>query len=474
MSLNPESQPGDQQGAPVLNTPFLRDHSKLEEAATAKEHYHQFKLRSPNDPFFMRSILGPDSGIELDPSCPFQRAVPHLLDTPIVQRMRRIGQTSAAFLVYAGAEHSRFGHVVGSAHLTSRTLQALRRNSEVRVQDEIDTWGPIVVAFALTHDVGHVAPGSHLAQRVWFPDSPDLHEEISHRIIREDTYFRQLLDRTIGAGAAERLDLVMAEDESVPRWTWQLVTSGGWNTDRGDWVPRDSAHFGVTYGRFDNRVLIDRLRISPDGDLAIDPRGISSLESFMMCRAHMYRDVYQHDTARIIEQMHVLLGRRARELHAEGSLTFADEDMRSVLSAPTITSLSTPTILNMTNSWWGYHLEQWARPSEPDNILRDLASRLVHREPFKRFSPEEDTRLLVKKLVESSHLDPQYYYFELPAGSVKFESDLRSAPKVLTSQGVVPLTEYSDFAALLEGLKHLRGSPLIAAPIDIWREHSAH
>ncbi len=43
-----------------------------------------------------------------------------LIDTPEFQRLRRIRQLGAAFLVFHGAEHSRFSHALGTAHMAKR------------------------------------------------------------------------------------------------------------------------------------------------------------------------------------------------------------------------------------------------------------------------------------------------------------------------------------------------------------------
>lgn len=419
----------------------------------------------------MRSVLGAESGVKLNPRSPLERAIVELIDTPLVQRMKHISHISTAFFVYPDAIHSRFGHIVGSACLTSQALQQIRMRSSSAIQREIDEWGPISAAFALCHDLGHLAPGSHLAQKVWFPNSEDLHEEISHTIIQRDTFFREKFDSVVGQGASEKLDRVMREDPSVPRWTWQIITGGGWNTDRGDWVPRDSAFCGVNYGKFDNTMILERLRITPDGDLAIDPKGIPCMELFLMHRAQMYREVYQHDVARIAARMHELIGQRARELFTAGRLAFADDDMRAVLRASAVTELELPTIYNMTDGWWQYHIQRWASPSEPDQTLRELSSRVLLRRPFKRFDVSETNQSVIKHLVDTSGLDPNYFYFELPPATLQLVDDLDSAPKVLHRDGTVaPLAASSEFVKLLRGLESFTGSAIIAAPEDIWKK----
>ncbi|MFT4884681.1 MAG: HD superfamily phosphohydrolase, partial [Natronomonas sp.] len=48
-----------------------------------------------------------------------------LLDTPAVQRLRRIKQLGTAELVYPSANHTRFEHSLGVYHLATRALENL-------------------------------------------------------------------------------------------------------------------------------------------------------------------------------------------------------------------------------------------------------------------------------------------------------------------------------------------------------------
>ncbi|MCH2111637.1 MAG: hypothetical protein MK213_02170, partial [Planctomycetes bacterium] len=48
-----------------------------------------------------------------------------ILDTPEMQRLRNVRQLGTAYLVYPGAQHSRFEHSVGTAHLASKMIQSI-------------------------------------------------------------------------------------------------------------------------------------------------------------------------------------------------------------------------------------------------------------------------------------------------------------------------------------------------------------
>jgi HD superfamily phosphohydrolase len=329
------------------------------------------------------------------------------------------------------------------------------------------------VAFALKHDDGHIAPGSHLAHKVWFEGKPDCHEEMSHRLLKQDEGLRTALEHVLGVDGAKKLDLVVEEDPQVPPWTWQLVTAGGWNADRGDWVRRDSHMCGVTYGAYEIPIIKKNLTISPEGELVIRETGVSALEAFFGARADMYRSIYHHPVCRVGEKMHTLLGRRARDLFDNGELNFADDTMRAVLSAPSGADLKVATMMNMVEAWWQYHLTQWERSE--DRTLRELSGRVLRRDPFKRFThtPEVETEL--RNRARKLALDPDYFVVPIPPSEVNLHKDLTAAIKVQRTDGaVVPLTEYSSLMNALSELGSLKGRGFLAAPQDLLFDFKAH
>jgi uncharacterized protein len=438
----------------------------------ARQNYLEFAGKQ-DSVRLIRSATDPLHGIDLNRAKPLHRPIMDLLDTPAIQRMKKIGQLSAASWVYPDALQPRFGHVVGSACLTADILENISYSASANLRKEIQLWGPVVVAFAMTHDIGHIAPGSHVAHRVWFTGQKDAHEAMSHSIIKHDPGFRSTLERSLGAEGAHMLDQVVAEDPTVPRWTWQIITAGGWNTDRGDWVRRDGIFTGVMYGHYDLAVIRKYLTISDDGEFVIKENGVPALEPFFTSRANLYRNVYRHPTCRIGELMHERIGQRARELHAVGHLEFCDDVMDQVLRAKTGFELSIDTIFEMVEPWWEYHLMRWARSE--DTTLRELSQRVLRRQPFRHFELRDDNRELLSKMVETSSLDPNYFYWEAGPAPVNLKKDLRSAIKVLRRDGsVVPLEQYSSFMAALAKLEELPAEGFIAIPQDIFRHHTSH
>jgi hypothetical protein len=103
-----------------------------------------------------------------------------VIDTREVQRLRWIRQTGLAYLVYPGAEHSRFAHAIGTYGVARRIFDHLQRETThtgVFSPSELDA--DLELAFttaALCHDLGHTA-FSHVLETLLLPKDFRTHED---------------------------------------------------------------------------------------------------------------------------------------------------------------------------------------------------------------------------------------------------------------------------------------------------------
>jgi HD superfamily phosphohydrolase len=82
----------------------------------------------------------------------------NVINTPQFQRMRGIRQLGLAHLVFPGAQHSRFEHSIGVAHMASQIVRAIRDNGGEISDDELR----LARIVGLIHDIGHVPFGHTL------------------------------------------------------------------------------------------------------------------------------------------------------------------------------------------------------------------------------------------------------------------------------------------------------------------------
>lgn len=332
-----------------------------------------------------------------------------LIDTPWFQRLRDISQTANTRLVYMFSEHSRFGHSVGVSFLATVLMDRLAETH----REEVASYRKAVAAAALLHDIGHLAPGSHTAYKTWFPESPDLHEALSCRVVLNDPGIRGTLEDE-ESGLSEKVAMILAEDPSLPHWTWQIISGGGWNVDRGNWCIADSILAGVSYGRYNIDAILDSFTILPSTDLAFRENRLDAMMHFALSRHAMYRQVYQHRVLLSADRLNFGVAARARDLGPD--YCFADDVMQAVLRVGNPQELTLEQLFAMREFWWRYHLAQWQHSQ--DKILSDLAGRILERRLLKtvRVLPDDDAHALrtqVDALSSTLGYDPRYYVGEV-------------------------------------------------------------
>src|SRR5260370_6386233 len=131
--------------------------------------HREFKLAKWVDEYVGEAMSGwavrlpSDQKLVRDAVHGYQLLAPHevaILDTPVIQRLRRIHQTALAYFVYPSAVHSRFDHVLGVAAMAN----GLWRGLGACGQRLSGTPSPMRMRLAaLVHDSGHIFM-SHLGE----------------------------------------------------------------------------------------------------------------------------------------------------------------------------------------------------------------------------------------------------------------------------------------------------------------------
>ena len=235
-----------------------------------------------------------------------------LLEHPWIQRLRRIKQLGLSYLVYPGANHTRFEHTIGTVHLMHQAIAALRLKGHAVTDEEAEA----ATVAILLHDIGH-GPFSHVLENTLVEIN---HEQLSSLLIAD-------LNRQMGNRLGLALEIF--ENRYHKKFLHQLV-SGQLDMDRLDYLARDSFFTGVAEGVVGIDRIIKMLEIYDD-QLVVEAKGVYSIEKFLIARRLMYWQVYLHKTVLAADSQLISLLRRARELVTAGDDLFATPAFRLFL-----------------------------------------------------------------------------------------------------------------------------------------------
>jgi HD superfamily phosphohydrolase len=216
-----------------------------------------------------------------------------VIDSPFLQRLRRIHQLAGAYLVYPGAVHTRFDHVTGAMHVAGQVADALSMWVELKPEQVQE-----IRLAALLHDVGH-GPFSHMYEEVLADKSTTTHEDISQRIIAK-TSIGDILNKH-GFSPKKMSAFAVGKQKGRPSFMNEII-AGGLSADIMDYLLRDSYFTGVEYGKVDVHRVIDSLRVA-DRHLAMHSAGLYAFEALLLARYEMFKAVYFHRTVRAAELM---------------------------------------------------------------------------------------------------------------------------------------------------------------------------
>jgi len=219
-----------------------------------------------------------------------------LIDHPYFQRLRRIKQLGLSDLVYPGALHTRFHHVVGCTNLMHQAIEVLQSKGHEITDEEAKG----VTLAILLHDIGH-GPYSHALEHTIAKGVH--HEELS-------LLFMEKLNKEFSGQLSTAIEIFT--NKYPKKFLHQLVSSQ-LDMDRLDYLKRDSFYTGVSEGVVSNQRIIKMLDVVND-ELVIQEKGIYSIEKFIVARRLMYWQVYLHKTVISAEFLLVKILERAKEL----------------------------------------------------------------------------------------------------------------------------------------------------------------
>ena len=239
-----------------------------------------------------------------------------LIDSPWMQRLRRVPQLQSARWVFPAAEHSRFQHSLGAMHLAGRFAEQLHPSLKAEFPDAPSAAliEELLRMSGLLHDIGH-GPFGHFFDDNFLVDFDLTHEKLGQRIITEQLGDLIRGQRRSPSGPFEPGESIDPEwicylmgksytkpESAHPRWLAHLkpLLSGIYTADNMDYVLRDSYMCGVAVGPIDIERIIYYSFFSDKG-LTLDRGGIQAFIMFLNARFYMYTNVYYHRTTRGID-----------------------------------------------------------------------------------------------------------------------------------------------------------------------------
>ena len=311
------------------------------------------------------------------------------------QRLRRIRQLGTTYLVFHGAEHSRFHHSLGVYEIVRRIIDdGFNGRSEWNDDERL-----VTLCAALLHDLGH-GPFSHAFEKVFDLD----HEQFTQAIILGDTEVNEVL-RRVAPDFPQRVADVIGK--TYPDKLVVSLISSQIDADRMDYLQRDAYFTGVSYGHFDMERILRVMRPAEE-QAVIKYSGMHAVEDYIMSRYQMYWQVYFHPVSRSAEVILTKILHRAKQLNEEGYM-FKQEPthFRSFFDR----TILLEDYISLDEGVMTTYFQLWMK--EDDRILSDLCARFMNRRLFQyvEFDPATEYRKIgeLETLFREADIDPEYY-----------------------------------------------------------------
>lgn len=353
-----------------------------------------------------------------------------LVDSPALQRLHHIRQLGFAYLVYPGANHTRFEHSLGAMHLASLLCRHLGfGTAETRT----------ICCAALLHDIGH-GPYSHASERLMQEYTQFSHDDIREQL-KEPILAKQLEINSISP------DEVAALISGSHRYAG--IIHGDLDVDRMDYLLRDAHYTGAPYGNFDAERLTKSLAVV-DNTIVLNESGISAAESLLIARTLMGPSVYYHHACRIAEEMFLLACRSHFRKDVDA--------VREFLTMDDVTA--TALLLN-----------------SDEEITRDLINRIRTRKLYKRavYAGKElvdrdhlpQTKSGIERLhtaiAETAGVAPDKIILDIPPLRKEMKMDI----KVRNHHDLVPFEEIVPMIAMMNATRQGQWRLGVYAPAEL-------
>lgn len=362
-----------------------------------------------------------------------------LIEHPWFQRLRRIQQLGMTSLVYPGAQHTRFHHALGAMHLMEQAIEVLRGKGIPITHEE----SRATLIAILLHDIGH-GPYSHALESCII--NTIHHESISLSMLH-------VLNKQFGNKLSMAIEIFTNKYEKG--FLHQLISSQ-LDMDRLDYLMRDSFYSGVSEGVVNTDRILKMLTVV-NGNLAVEAKGIYSIEKFIVARRLMYWQVYFHKTVLASESLLINILKRAKELRRSEKLFASpafDFFLKSEISIEQFESnpaileefakLDDYDILSAIKVWCGHE----------DKVLSFLSNSLINRQLFRldfsetAFNPLQ-YQIIHHKIMAKMHLNENDSKYLIMSGILTNNAYNPGEDKILIAEKDGSVKDFSELSSML-------------------------
>ncbi len=367
-----------------------------------------------------------------------------IIQHPYFQRLRRISQMGLSYLVYPGAHHTRFQHVLGAMHLMQTAIDVLKFKGVSINKDEEEA----ALIAILLHDMGH-GPFSHALEYSIIKNIS--HEDLSLALMQKmNSEFKRKLSLAIDIFTGNYHKKFLTE-----------LISSQIDVDRLDYLRRDSFYSGVIEGQVNSERLIKMMNVV-DNHIVIEEKGIYSIEKFFISRRLMYWQVYYHKTGLMFEKILEKVLERVQYLRSN-KLAVSLSDHLAYLFDKNIKKPDDETIkifVQIDDSDILYHLKKWTKNN--DFVLSYLSNMIINRQHTNKmriqnedFSPEliKQKKAEVLKHFPINEQDLDYLIFTGKISNLAYSKNKHPIHLLRKNNEIVEFSDASD-QKIMEAFSH--------------------
>ena len=258
----------------------------------------------------------------------FTRAEIAVIDSPLLQRLKKIRQTGLVFQVFPSATHTRFEHCLGACTIAERCFRAIQDRHSVEFPGKPFPADPDRLRgdlahlrmAALLHDVGH-GLCSHSSEQI-YEELTDLQEfkkkpafvknapgEILSHLIVKSKVFREWFERVAVTACRAEINLdvvaemILGRHPDKDKYFLAQIVSSPYDADKLDYIARDSYYCGlaltVDLARFYSMISTAEYM----GHRLLVLRSYVPLEQILFSKMTLYGSVYHHPKVKCLDAM---------------------------------------------------------------------------------------------------------------------------------------------------------------------------